>query len=76
MTSAAPKGTTAGTNAVQRIWVVEYRTSPDGDWDVSEPFLSQRIAEATCADENESGWRHEGWEFRVQEYVPSESSHE
>jgi hypothetical protein len=52
------------------VWVLEYQTEPNGKWKVSKPYASKRIAEAKCADEEESPYKAKGWAHRVREYAP------
>ena len=61
------------------VWVTESRCidkdRPDPSWAISEIFESRRIAEATCADGNESAVKDAAtrdWQlyYRVRRYVP------
>ena len=58
------------------VWVVEGRNPPgEGEWSISEIFLSERVAFATCLD-NVARTETPYWkpDYRVREYLPAEET--
>jgi hypothetical protein len=56
----------------REVFVLEYRTPKQDDWQVSTAFESKRVAEAHCADQLECAAHDEfGFDYRVSRYVPA-----